>query len=184
MELLASLCLAILVASVACFALSSIIWMVSPLHKRDHTGLPDEARVIEAIRASGVRPAVYMFPYASSMKEKSSPEYVAKWKAGPAGLLTVFRPFSMGVNMALTWLVFLVVSFGIGYLLSVTVARGAEGVRVFQVAATAGVLAYAFAQLPHQVWFQSSTSNKIASFVDGVLYGLVTGGVFALMWPG
>src|SRR5260370_30057610 len=63
--------------------------MVLPYHKSDYRKLPDEDRVVDALRAAGVTPGpVYHFPH-TTHQEMKSPEVVEKFKRGPIGLLTV-----------------------------------------------------------------------------------------------
>jgi hypothetical protein len=88
----------------------------------------------------------------------------------------------MGRNMLLSFLVFLVVSVFIGYLAAETLPAGAGAGRVFRITGTAGVLAYCFSWLPNAIWFSHSGASIRNNFFDSVLYGLVTGGVFALLW--
>jgi hypothetical protein len=55
--------------------------------------------------------------------------------------------------------------------------------KVFQVAVTAGILAYCFSFIPNAVWFGSYQRTIVASFIDGIVYGLITGAIFAWRWP-
>ena len=52
-----------------------------------------------------------------------------------------------------------------------------------QVLGTAGILAYCFAGLPNDIWFQRSIREVVTGLVDGVACGLITGAVFAWLWP-
>jgi hypothetical protein len=93
-----ALWLPILLSAVIVFVASSIIHMVLPIHKSDYRKLPEEDRVLDALRAAGVTPGpIYHFPY-STHKEMKSPEAVERFKRGPVGLLTVIRsgPPAMG----------------------------------------------------------------------------------------
>lgn len=51
--------------------------------------------------------------------------------------------------------------------------------RVFQVAATAGILAYCFSAIPNAVWKGSYTRTIVANVIDGIAYGASTGAIFA-----
>jgi hypothetical protein len=98
--------------------------------------------------------------------------------------------------MLLTLLVYLAVSVLVGYLgwnalPHAGVAAGAlsESLRpgfakIMQVLGTAGVLAYCFASLPNDIWFQRSGREVLTSLIDGVIFGLITAAVFAWLWPG
>ena len=55
--------------------------------------------------------------------------------------------------------------------------------KVFQIAGTAGVIAYSFSFIPSAIWFGAYTRTIVASIIDGVVYGVITGAVFAWRWP-
>lgn len=185
MELLAKLWLAIPLAAAAVWFWSFLSWAVLPIHRKDTSGMPNEDRVRAALAEAGLTPGVYMFPYCPDHKQSRTPEFQAKWKAGPVGQLSVWNPNpSMAGNMLATLGVFLVASFLIAYLLSMTLPAGAGFWRVFQVGGTAGVLAFTFAGLPNMIWFQATPHAKITCVIDGVIMGLICGAVLAAMWPG
>src|SRR4030088_1422964 len=84
-----ALWLPILLSAVIVFVASSILHMVLPFHKSDYRKLPEEDKVMDALRAVGVTPGrTYHFPFCTH-KEMKSPEAVEKVKRGPIGLLTV-----------------------------------------------------------------------------------------------
>lgn len=183
MDFLISLWLPIVLASVAVFVVSFLLWAVLPIHEKDFSPMRDDKALCDGVRGANLPPGHYMFPYAANAAERKSKEFEARYKAGPSGVITIFRPVNMGVNMLLTFATFVAVSFLIGYLLSITLQRGNDFWRVFQVATTVGILAYSFSQIPNQIWFQATRSAKISCFLGGVLYGVTTGLVFALLWP-
>jgi hypothetical protein len=53
--------------------------------------------------------------------------------------------------------------------------------KVFRFVGTAGVLTYGTANILNGIWFGR---KMVADIVDGVVYGLITGAIFALLWPG
>ena len=55
---------------------------------------------------------------------------------------------------------------------------------IFRFVGTAGVLAYSFAFIPNGIWFNATPAALVRSIVDGIVYGLATGLVFAFFWPG
>jgi hypothetical protein len=178
---LVDLWLPILLSAAAVWIVSALVWMVLPFHAKDYVGLPNEAAVMGQLRSDGVRPGSYAFPYATRAECKD-PEYVRRWKEGPSGWMVVMGPMRMGRNMALTFLVYLVVSVLVGYLASEAIPATAGFMDVFQITGTAGILAYCFSALPNAIWFGHSTPSMVSNFIDGVLYGLTTGLVFALLW--
>jgi hypothetical protein len=184
MDLLLSLWLPILLSTAAVWVAASIAWMALPHHKKHFVALPDEQALITHLRAARLAPGNYMFPHFGSHKEASTPEAKAKWKDGPVGNLTIMGPMNMGRNMALSGLVYLAVSFGVAYLGAVALPRGADFWRVMQVLGTAGVLGYTFAFWPSGIWFGVRLRSMLMMAIDGIVFGLITGAIFAAMWPG
>jgi hypothetical protein len=183
MELLLQLWLPIIASAAAVWILAATMWMAMPHHKGDHSQLADEDGVMDALRPMNIPPGNYMFPKCSH-KDAQSPEFKAKWERGPAGMLSVWpSTMSMGKPMILSFLVYLAVSFFIAYLGSMALPAGAGFSKVFQVLGTAGVLAYCFGHLPQGIWFQAYPRAMIACIIDGAVFGLTTGAIFAAMWP-
>jgi hypothetical protein len=71
----------------------------------------------------------------------------------------------------------------IAYLTSVTLPKTAEFAKVFQVVGTAGILAYSFSFIPNAIWFGAYKRTIVASIIDGIVYGALTGAIFAWRWP-
>ena len=90
---------------------------------------------------------------------------------------------TMGGKMVATFIVYLVVSTLIAYLTRVALPGTAPFARVFQVAATAGILAYCFSFLPSAIWWGSYKRTIVANVIDGIIYGAITGAIFAWRWP-
>jgi hypothetical protein len=82
MDSLIALWLPILLSAVFVFIVSSILHMAIPIHKGDFSKLPDEDKLLAAMRTHGVVPGDYMFPCPTSMKDMASPEMTAKFKQG------------------------------------------------------------------------------------------------------
>ena len=178
---LTSLWLPIVLSGVALFFASFLAWMVLPHHKQDWIGLPDEAGFGKALGGLNVPVGNYMFPYCATSQEMKSPKFLERQKSGPNGLLQVWPgPCQMGKNLVCTFLMFLAVSFCIGYLATLGVQPGAEFMQVFRFVGTAGILAYAAGTLLNGIWFPR---KLIGDILDGVAYGLITGVIFAAMWP-
>jgi hypothetical protein len=65
MVTLVELWIPILVAAVAVFIASSVIHMALPIHKKDYGGMPNEEKVLEAMRAQGVGLGDWHVPHAA-----------------------------------------------------------------------------------------------------------------------
>ena len=184
MELLLPLWLPILLSAAAVWIVSIIFGMALPHHKRDFIGLPDEDGFMDYIRGSGIKPGNYLFPDFRDPKSMKSEKVQKALKEGPVGHLSVWQtPVTMGGKMVATFIVYLVVSTLIAYLTRVALPGPAEFAKVFQIAATAGILAYSFSFIPNALWFGAYRRTIIASFIDGIVYGLITGAIFAWRWP-
>ena len=85
---LAALWLPILLSAMIVFVASSIMHMLLPYHKGDYRRLPEEDKVLAALRGAGLTRGLYVFPYCTH-KEMKSPAIVKKYKQGPAGMMTV-----------------------------------------------------------------------------------------------
>ena len=184
MELLIPLWLPILLSAVVVWIISAVVWMALPHHKRDFIALPDEDSFMDAVRKSGIKPGNYIFPDFRDSKAMKSEKMQKALNEGPVGHLSVWQtPLTMGSKMVATFIVYLVVSTLIAYLTRVALPGAAPFAKVFQVAATAGILAYCFSFIPNAVWFGSYKRTIAANIVDGIVYGLITGAIFAWRWP-
>lgn len=182
---LASLWLPIIVAAGAVWFWAFLSWAILPVHKKDFGPVPNEEGFLNALRGCNLAPGNYGFPHCADEKQRNDPAFMEKWKAGPTGMINVWNANAgMGMNMLLSFIVYLVVSLFIAYLASAAgMQRGLSFGKVLQVIGTAGILAYSFSFLPQMIWFQANTNAKIAGILDGIVSGLLTGLVFALMWP-
>jgi hypothetical protein len=177
--------LPILLAAILVFVASSVIHMFLGYHAGDFDAVPDEDRVREALRGADIPPGDYAIPKASSMKEMADPEVVRKYEEGPVAVLTILKsgPVKMGPVLG-KWFLFLVaVSIIVAYLAGRTLVAGADAMAVFRVAGTVAFVAYAADSWPQSIWFGKRWSTTLKNTFDGLVYGLVTGGVFALLWP-
>jgi hypothetical protein len=185
MEFLTELWMAMVVASVLVFVVSSITHMVLPLHKKDVTKMPNEEAVVDSLRSAGVGPGAYMFPGCKDMKEWNTQEQKAKLDKGPIGWLTVLPQggFNMGRSL-LQWFVYsLFVSVFTGYVAWNSLQPGAAYLEVFQVAGAAAFMAYGLGSIPESIWKGVRWSVTFKFVFDGLLYALVTAGAFAWRWP-
>ena len=194
MDFLTHLWLPILVSGVGVWIASAIAWMAIGHHTKDRDALPGgqagEQQFMDTITRLNIRPGNYGFPdfcQHDSLPRKERMEALkALYDKHPQGLLRVWRP-TMGANMGLTFAFYLVTSTVIAYLgwaaLPHSAAAGASFGKVFQVLGTAGVLAYCFASFPNDLWFQLKRRAMLMNWIDGLAFGLITGAVFAWLWP-
>jgi hypothetical protein len=176
MQFLAALWLPIL--------LSAIMHMVLPYHKSDYRQLPDEDKILAALRPANLQKGLYVFPYCTHQNMKS-PEIQEKYKQGPVGFLTVFPsgPPEMPKFLGLWFAYCLIIGLFVANLTAFTVGPGASYRHVFRVAGTAAFLAYGLGNLSNGIWKGQPWSNVIKEAVDGLIYALLTAGTFGWLWP-
>ena len=180
-----SLLIPIALSAVLVFIASSVIHMVlAAWHRNDLRKFPNEDAVLNALRPLNLQPGEYGLPKPDSMKDMQTPEFQAKWKAGPVAFITV-RPsdFSMGATMAQWFVYSLVVSVFAGYIAGVAFGPGTEYLRIMQVAGCVAFVGYAMGAPQQSIWWGQSWSRTFRNMLDGLLYGLLTGGTFGWLWP-
>jgi hypothetical protein len=182
---LTALWLPILVASVFVFLASSIIHMASPWHKGDYPRVPNEDRVMEALRPFAIPPGDYMMPRPKTRSDMGSPEFLEKRKKGPVVIFTVMPSgqVSMGRSLGLWFLYLVGVSVFAAYVAGRALPPGSQYLHVFRFAGTAAFLGYSAALWQMSIWYYRSWSTTIKATVDGLIYAFLTAGTFGWLWP-
>lgn len=181
---LMALWLPIVLAAIFVFVASSLMHMVLPYHRSDYKKLPEEDKVLTALRGAGLQRGLYVFPFCTH-KDMNSPEIAEKRKQGPVGMLTVFPsgPVVMPKFLAMWFVYCLVLGFFVAYLTGHTVAPGTPYLAVFRVAGTAAFLGYGLGHLSNGIWKGQPWDVTIKEVIDGLIYGLLTAGTFGWLWP-
>ena len=182
---LTELWLPILLSAVVVFIASSIIHMVLGYHRGDYKKLPNEEKVLEALRNEGVGPGNYNFPQPASHKDMGCAEMIEKYKRGPVGVINVVPsgPPAMA-KFLLMWFIFcVVVSVFVAYVAGSALAAHAEYLKVFRIVGTVAFLSYSAAHATDSIWKGQNWSTTIKHMFDGLVYGLLTAGVFGWLWP-
>lgn len=185
MVTLTALWMPILLSAVLVFIVSSIIHMVTPWHASDFRRLPDEGKVMDALRPFGLEPGTYVAPRPSGMKEMGTPEWADKVKRGPNFTLQVMpnRPDAMSQRLVL-WFVYAVIVGGFaGYVAGHALGTGADYLQVFRFVGTAAFLSYAVALWQMSIWYARPWSITLRTTIDGLIYALITAGTFGWLWP-
>jgi len=185
MVTLTALWLPILLSAALVFIASSILHMVLPIHRKDFKKVPGEDKLLEVLREIKVTPGDYVVPYAEGPKQMNSPEMVEKFNAGPVGFLTVMPSGLPNMPKILVkWFVYcVVVSVLAAYLTGRTTGPGAEYLAVFRVAGATSFIAYSIAHISNSIWKGQTWMLTFKYVFDGLIYGLLTAGAFAWLWP-
>lgn len=178
-----ALILAIVLSAVAVFVASSIIWTATPLHKNDYKKLAKEAELLDTVRSVAPGPGRYAFPFCKPGDEKDE-AVAARVEKGPWGMLLLApsKP-NMGKALAAWMLYLLVVGLFVAYLLTLSMREGARYMDVFQMASTVAFLAHAGGAVPGCIWRGEPWSGLKGQLFDGLVYALLTAGVFAWQFP-
>src|SRR5439155_15875716 len=116
---------------------------------------------------------------------KLTPEQRAEVMKGPMALVILRNPalFSFPTALILYFIYTLVTSVFIAYIPAATLRPGTPYLEVFRIAGMAGILAYAFGTVTDSIWYGKPWSVTFKHIIDGVIYGLLTAGVFGWRWP-
>lgn len=177
--------LPILLSAVVVFIVSSVIHMMPLWHKNDYPKVQNEDKVMEALRPLDIPPGDYMVPRASGSQEMRSPEFTEKLKKGPVLMMTVWPngPMSMTNSLVLWFLYTVVVSFFAAYIAGRALSVGAEYLHVFRFAGTTAFIGYSAALWQQSIWYRRPWSMTIKMTFDGLIYALLTAGLFGWLWP-
>lgn len=181
-----TLWLPILIGAVLVFVASSVIHMFLGYHAGDYRQLPDEDRVMDALRAFDIPPGDYMMPYSSGTDAMRSEAFRQKIEQGPIATMTIMRPqvyFNMG-SQFVQWLAYsLLVGIIAAYVAGRTLPAGADYLSVFRLTGTVAFASYAMALMPQSIWYQRSWTTTLKGMFDGLVYAALTAGAFGWLWP-
>jgi hypothetical protein len=182
---LSQLVLPIVLSAVIVFIASSVLHMVLRYHNSDYKRFTNEDDVRAAINKGVVTPGQYMLPYNTNMKDLQNPAVLQKFTEGPVGLVFLRQPGMLKMGPFLgAWFVYtLGISFFAAYIAGRTLAPGAAYPAVFRVAASVAFLGYAGAHIQGAIWRGQPWSMTMKDVIDGLIYGLLTGGTFGWLWP-
>ena len=180
-----SLWLPILLSAVVVFVASAVMHMVLPYHRKDFGPVPGEDGLMDALRKAGVPPGDYMIPFCGDPAKMKDPAFQEKLKKGPMAVMTVMPPGSTNMTSNLVqWFLYLVlVGFLVAYITGHAVEPGGRYLTVFRFAGATAFIAYSMAHWQNSIWFHLSWSTTLKNTIDGLVYGVLTAGIFGWLWP-
>ncbi len=181
---LSALWLPIVLSAVIVFVASSLMHMLLKYHHSDYHQLPDEDKILAALRPANLKRGLYIFPFCTH-KDMKSPALIEKYKQGPVGFLNIMPngPPAMPKFLGLWFAYCLLVGFFVAYLAAHTLALGTHYLTVFRVVGTAAFLAYGLGNLSNGIWKGQMWGAVIKEVIDGLVYALLTAGTFGWLWP-
>ena len=178
-----SLAVPIVVASVVVFMASALMHMVLKYHNSDYGKLADEEKVADALR--GAPTGHFVLPHSAGGAAFKDPAFIERLKRGPVAFLTVMPsgPPQMGKSLA-QWFAFILgVSIMAAYISGRALTPGEGYSQVFRFVGTTAFLAYAFGSMQESIWFARKWRVTLKHMLDGLVYSLLTAGVFGWLWP-
>jgi len=175
----------VLLSAGVVFVLSSVIHMVLGYHKNDFRSVPNEDKVADALRPFNIPPGDYCLPRAESMAQLKDPAFVAKVTKGPVALITILPsgPPAMGAQLVQWFLFSVLVSMFAAYIAGRAVGPGASYLDVHRFAGATAFACYSMGSIPASIWYKKNWGTTLRGMFDGLIYGLMTGGVFGWLWP-
>ncbi len=180
-----SLWLPVLVSAALVWIASAIVWMALRHHKSDFAGLTNEDGVTDALRKQGLKPGQYLLPFMSDMSKCKDPAVVKRLEEGPNVMFRVTPNGvpKMGKSLVQYFAYCVLVSFVTAYVARHTLTFGADKMSVFRLTGTIAIASYTLALLPESIWMWRPWVATWKSACDSIVYGIMTGAVFALLWP-
>jgi hypothetical protein len=181
-----ALWLPILVSAVVVFLASWVLHMFIPYHRTDFSKVNDEEAAQEALRTCNIPEGEYFLPHCDGPKAMKDPAYIEKLEKGPVALITVMPngQMNMGKSLLQWFLYCLLVSVLAAYIAGQALAPGVDYLKVFQIAGCTAFIGYFIALIQNSIWYHRKWSTTLKYLLDGLIYSLLTAGVFASLWPG
>lgn len=180
-----SLLIPIVLSAVLVFVASSVIHMVLGYHRDDLRGVPDEDAFQQAMRSFNLPSGDYGVPYARSMAEMKSAEFQRKCKEGPLVFMNVSTEAeaSMGKSLGLWFVYSLIVSLFAAYVAGRALGPTNDYLSVFRFAGATAFAGYSLGLMQNSIWWRRNWRMTLLSMFDGLIYALLTAGVFGWLWP-
>ncbi len=180
-----TLWLPILLSAVVVFIVSSLIHMLLPYHRNDFIKVPSEDEVMDALRKFEIPPGDYVVPCAVSPEVMRSPGFIEKTNKGPVVFMTVCKSGSQSmVGSLVQWFFYsALVGLFAAYISSRALEPGAHYLPVFRFVGCTAFIGYSLALLQNSIWYKRNWPATLKSMFDGLIYALVTAGIFGWLWP-
>lgn len=172
--------------AVVLFIWGALAWTVLPLHRGSLHALPNEDVVIEILRATADRHAVYIIParpqespeMSAEQRDALMQEFQRKYERGPIGLL-VYNPRGASLTMAGQFVGGFIINFIAAFLaawfLSRSTAAASSYVARVAFCGMLGVFVSVATHLPNWNWLGFPLDYTTASVADAVIGWLLAG---------
>ena len=140
---------------------------------------------MESLRKFNIPPGDYVIPCAGSAEAMRSEEFKEKATKGPVAFMTVIESGmpKMGSSLVLWFLYSVVVGIFAAYIAGRALSPESHYTAVFRFAGATAFVGYALALLQNSIWYKRNWGSTLKSMFDGLIYALITAGVFGWLWP-
>ncbi len=168
----------ILASAVIVFLASAVIWTMMPWHKSEWNKTADEEGVRAALR--DFPPGQYSLPHCPDQSALKDPDMQQKFKDGPLAFITVVPSGlpEMGPKLVMIFAYNVLVAIVCAYFVSRTATPDAEYLAIFRISGAVAFVSYGMAFIQESVWCGRPWRATIRTFLDALIYSLLTGGVF------
>jgi hypothetical protein len=184
-QMTARLLVGAVAASLAMFVWGFLFWGVLPWSKSVMRPLPEEAAVIESLKAAPMPTAVYFYPFpAESAGEEAMKKMDEQHRAGPIVEIRYRAegaPMMDPATMAKGYLHFLAATFLAGLLLCFTLPAAPGFVRRWGFVFLFGVAAAFFHDFSGPIWFFNPWDFAVLNFGYHVVGWLIGGFILAMI---
>jgi hypothetical protein len=180
-----SLWIPVVVSAVVVFVASSLVHMVLRYHKSDYRGLSNEEDVRNVVRKGSPAAGLYVIPYCSDPSQMKDPAVAKKYAEGPVGMLTILPSGmpNMGKYLGLWFLFCFLASFVAAYVARHTLSPGSDLMTVTRITGTVAFASYGLGNIADSIWKGQPWANTGRHLIDAVIYSVLTGLTFRLLWP-
>ncbi len=180
-----TLWLPVLVSAAVVWIASAIVWMALPHHKSDFSKLPEEDGISAALDKAAAKPGQYLLPFMGDMSKMKDPAFVKRLEAGPVAMINMRPPGvpSMAKNLILYFGYCVLVSFFAADIARHTLSYDTTKDVVFRLTGSVAIGFYTLATIPESIWMWRPWNVTLKNIADSIVYGLLTGAVFAMLWP-
>ena len=125
-------------------------------------------------------------PHAATHADQKNPEWLENVRTGPTGFVIVMagdKILNMGPTLAKNFGVLLLMGLMVAYVGSATLPIGTDYLKVFQVTGAVAIVGHSLGGFPKAIFWGWSWSVLSKEMLDGVVYSLLTAGIFGWLWP-
>ena len=185
MQFLVELWIPILVSVGLCFIGSAASWMMLPFHRHEWHRLPTEPGVLDALREDMPSPGRYNFPFTMDGQNANRADLKASLEKGPIGFLTIAPPGVIPMWMMLGQMIvfYTIVTTLTAYVAWASLRINAPYTAVLKLVGIVSAMAYVMGSAPESIWYARPWRHWIVQAVEGIVFGVMTGAVFAWLWP-